>query len=635
MPMLDFDVCRGDSAIDGSVGLPAGPTPRRSRARVNALLLGALCAGLAASCSDEESTSTTPGTPKAAPLALIDMAPRQMDTAPVVGRVAAAADLDRNGKIDLIQPCDDRVRIHMQTAPGKFELSAADVLPKLTEGVVIQLVPGDFDGNGSLDLFAVTSGEALDHLFVQQSGKFAEGLAVPGVKGSSLHAAAADLDGDKDLDLVVVRKGDDTASAVQLLMNDGKGKFSDDTTTRLPKTFGALGVALGDLDGSGSTDIFLAGDAESRLYLNDGKGVFRDGPPDAIPQLVEPHGRMPSLGDLDGNGSLDVFLASSTSSIALLNDGTGRFVDETPFVLGANPGPAASATLVDLDRDTLVDAVVSSPSGRFQILRNDGTGRLFDYSSSVVPSSPQASSTVSSAAADLDGDGDLDLFVSRNNFARPWLLVNWHPKTVVDADGDGMPDEYDVCPKKADPAQANEDAYHFSCSSGVACKASTACRLAAGEKRAYLICSEAKSHADARAFCKARGADLVAIEDAAENALVTSFKPGVAWIGATDAETEGTWKWVSGGAVSYKNWGENQPDNAGEGEHCATLTDAEETAGKWNDLPCANTAGFICEDALVRASSDPGDACDVCPSVLDVDQKDTDKDGKGDACDKE
>lgn len=420
---------------------------------------------------------------------------------------------------------------------------------------------------------------------------------------------------------------------MQLLINDGKGKLADETAGRLPTTFQALGAALGDVDGDRTVDLFLSGDGESRLYLNDGKGMFRDAAPDAIPKLVDPKGRIPTLGDLDGDGALDVFLASAKASITLLNDGTGRFIDETPFVLGANPGASSVATLVDLDRDGRLDAAVANASGSFQILRNDGTGRLFDYSSSMVPSSPQPSDTVSAAAADVDGDGDPDLFVSRNNFARPWLLINWNPKPIVDGDGDGMPDEYDVCPKKADPAQANEDAYHFSCSSGTACKAATGCRLAVRDTRAYLICTEAKAQADARAFCKARGADLVVIDDAAENAFLTSLEPGEVFIGASDADTEGSWKWVSGTAVSYKNWNEGEPNNSGEGENCAIMVGTTDGAGKWNDLPCSAAKGFVCEDALARTTTDPGDACDVCPSVIDVDQKDTDKDGKGDACD--
>jgi len=607
-------------------------TFHRSSSWTRAALLGAVIAALAAACSDSGGSGEKPN-PKAAPLHLLDMASRQLQATPVIGWMAAAADLDRNGRVDLIQPCDDRIRVYNQATAGKFDLAAADFLPKIPAGKAIQVLPGDFNGDGSQDLFVLVTGKGVNHLFVQQSGKFQEGTVVPGKEGDFLHAVSADVDGDKDQDVVVVRKAAESAPAVQMLINDGKGKFSDETAARLPATFQALGAALGDVDGDRTVDLFLSGDGESRLYLNDGKGMFRDAAPDAIPKLVDPKGRIPALGDLDGDGALDVFLASAKASIALLNDGTGRFIDETPFVLGANPGSSSVATLVDLDRDGRLDAAVASASGSFQILRNDGTGRLFDYSSSVVPTSPQPSDTVSAAAADVDGDGDQDLFVSRNNFARPWLLINWNPKPVVDGDGDGMPDEYDVCPKKADPAQANEDAYHFSCSSGTACKAATGCRLALRDTRAYLICTEAKAQAAARAFCKARGADLVVIEDAAENTFLTSLEPGEMYIGASDAETEGTWKWVSGAAVSYKNWNDTEPNNAGEGEHCAVMIGTAEAGGKWNDLPCSAEKGFICEDALVRTTTDPGDACDVCPSVIDADQKDTDKDGKGDACD--
>ena len=94
---------------------------------------------------------------------------------------------------------------------------------------------------------------------------------------------------------------------------------------------------------------------------------------------------------------------------------------------------------------------------------------------------------------------------------------------------------------------------------------------------------------------------------------------------------EGTWVHDDGSEAPYTGWLENQPDNAGDGEHCAEIISEEERLG-WNDLPCDRERAVICEVVPLTGAPDPGDACDVCPDVYDPEQRDGDGDGVGDAC---
>ena len=70
-----------------------------------------------------------------------------------------------------------------------------------------------------------------------------------------------------------------------------------------------------------------------------------------------------------------------------------------------------------------------------------------------------------------------------------------------------------------------------------------------------------------------------------------------AWIGYSDKDSEGSWKWVDThdeDAVesSYTNWKTGEPDNGGESEDCASINKED---GSWNDQECDKTRNaFIC-----------------------------------------
>lgn len=103
---------------------------------------------------------------------------------------------------------------------------------------------------------------------------------------------------------------------------------------------------------------------------------------------------------------------------------------------------------------------------------------------------------------------------------------------------------------------------------------------------------------------------LVTITSAEENAFVAARLQGDGWMGASDAASEGDWKWLdgpeagtsfwsgqSGGSVQnglYANWSSGEPNDYSTGEDCAEFYIA---SSKWNDLPCAgNTlSGYVVE----------------------------------------
>ncbi|XP_028249455.1 CD209 antigen-like protein C [Parambassis ranga] len=114
----------------------------------------------------------------------------------------------------------------------------------------------------------------------------------------------------------------------------------------------------------------------------------------------------------------------------------------------------------------------------------------------------------------------------------------------------------------------------------------------------YLVPPKSGSWDEGRADCRGRGADLVVIDCIQEQRFLTTFTTQPSWIGLTDREEEGTWKWIDGTPLNLTDWNQGQPDN-GKGdprygeEDCVHIR-AQGTS-HWNDLSCAAQLKWVCE----------------------------------------
>ncbi|KAJ1084933.1 hypothetical protein NDU88_005073 [Pleurodeles waltl] len=117
--------------------------------------------------------------------------------------------------------------------------------------------------------------------------------------------------------------------------------------------------------------------------------------------------------------------------------------------------------------------------------------------------------------------------------------------------------------------------------------------------KCYLFTQTKLSWEKSRSFCQSSQADLVIIADKMEQLFISNTtKTDIYWIGLTDKDQKGIWKWVNDVTFqSPKFWNCQQPDNFGAREHCVTVG-ADGPCGAsslWNDAPCETEYKFICQ----------------------------------------
>ncbi|XP_030582117.1 CD209 antigen-like [Archocentrus centrarchus] len=108
----------------------------------------------------------------------------------------------------------------------------------------------------------------------------------------------------------------------------------------------------------------------------------------------------------------------------------------------------------------------------------------------------------------------------------------------------------------------------------------------------YYVSSNKTSWQNSRQDCLQRGADLMIINSQEEQNFANQFKKSL-WIGMTDSETEGSWKWVDGTPVTTRYWNNNEP-NGGINENWGQISNYN-SQNSWNDDSNSKLFFWICE----------------------------------------
>ncbi|MEP7380166.1 MAG: FG-GAP-like repeat-containing protein [Gemmatimonadota bacterium] len=238
-------------------------------------------------------------------------------------------------------------------------------------------------------------------------GTFERTLQLETTSETSANVSIGDLNSDGNPDLVLA-KGRHWPLVDRVLFGDGRGHFPTafDLGTASDRSYSGL---LVDLDGDGDLDVVISNDKPDpkRTYLNDGTGHFVVGSTFGHPEWST---RNASVADLNGDGHPDIVVANRSgrargTSYICLNDGHGHFPgDCLPF----SEESSTTITPADFNGDGKMDlAVPNRDGGQSFVYLHDAEATAVRFRK--IPFGRDDATIREAQAADLDGDGALDL----------------------------------------------------------------------------------------------------------------------------------------------------------------------------------------------------------------------------------
>lgn len=110
-------------------------------------------------------------------------------------------------------------------------------------------------------------------------------------------------------------------------------------------------------------------------------------------------------------------------------------------------------------------------------------------------------------------------------------------------------------------------------------------------KKFFVTNGEKMPFAKVKALCTELRGTVAAPRNAEENKAIQDVAKDNAFLGITDEVTEGQFKYVTGGTLTYSNWKKNEPNDHGGGEDCVIILQE----GIWNDISCHTPFLAVCE----------------------------------------
>jgi len=363
-------------------------------------------------------------------------------------------DIDADGDLDLYHSNSDNGLVFRRNTGSRprpnFVIATSAVVTGDNQKVVNQLTStptfADIDADGDFDFFTgIITGEIALYqnvgnratpAFEFTTGKWQDLLIFSfstALGKKTLHGANAiefaDIDGDRDLDFFY---GDLFHKGLYFLRNDGAPNnpqvaITDTLFPRVQpiKTFGYNVPRFADIDGDNDQDLFIASLQQNQnnflLYKNSGTATapnFQLATPNFLSRLDAGSNSAPAFIDIDADGDQDLFIGNLDGQISFYeNTGTStapafRGVTDNLPNIQRTQHYSATPAFADLDADGDFDLFIGSSFGHLVFYENQGS--LLDPNFVFITSAFANISIGSSCAPqfiDYDKDRDLDLFI--------------------------------------------------------------------------------------------------------------------------------------------------------------------------------------------------------------------------------
>ncbi len=310
--------------------------------------------------------------------------------------------------------------IYMNNTNGGFY--AGQTLPE--DGVSMSNTWADVDNDGDEDLLVLNNGRNPNRFYKNENGT----LVVDNSKSftqdiSYYHGGAfADCDNDNKVDVFMCNYFPTKYN--ELHKNNSNGDFTKDISGTVSlEANSSLGPTWADYDQDGLMDLFVPNGQGNKnsLFHNNGNGIFSKSN-----SIVSQDGGKSvgsCWGDIDNDGDLDLFVANSNSVTNFLykNLGGGIFEKITNSIVNQG-GSSHGCSFADIDNDGDLDLYVSNDRIRKYLYFNDGQGNFSENREEMITYNFGLS--FGHAWSDYDHDGDLDLAVATHSNQKNYVFKN-------------------------------------------------------------------------------------------------------------------------------------------------------------------------------------------------------------------
>jgi hypothetical protein len=351
------------------------------------------------------------------------------------GKGVAFADVDNDGDWDLyVSNKGGANKLFLNNGDATFTDATAQSGEDLGDaGFVMGSVFFDFDNDGWTDLYLPKGGRyeiEANRLLKNVGGKFVDVTAKAGVgsKEFTYAASAADYNNDGYLDLYLANYG--VGAKNVLYRNNGNGTFTDVTDRAGVGDQSWSWMAVwADVNGDAKPDLYVvngrypAGEPNV-LYMNNGDGTFANATAES--GISDSNWGLGAVfADTDSDGDLDLFVSNYVGDNGYyVNDGTGHFTDAAATSGLGDSGWGKGPSFADIDHDGDLDLYEGDCKIANLLYRNNGDGTFTNIADSNPDVRCAAVRTKGTSFADVDGDGDLDLYVVNWGAPNKLLLNN-------------------------------------------------------------------------------------------------------------------------------------------------------------------------------------------------------------------